>query len=100
MTLRHPDILPIHPGEMLREDVLPELPFGKAEFARRLGVSRQHVYSILGEKRPITPEFAARLGKLLGNGPGLWLRLQADHDAWRAEKYIDVSGIETLPQIP
>ncbi len=98
MTLRHPDITPVHPGELLREDVLPDLDFGKAEFARRLGVSRQHVYSILGEKRPVTPEFAARLGKLLGNGPGLWLRLQADYDAWRAEKFIDVSDIEPLRQ--
>ena len=68
MTLRHPDITPVHPGELLREDVLPDLDFGKAEFARRLGVSRQHVYSILGEKRPVTPEFAARLGRLLEIG--------------------------------
>jgi len=95
MTLRHPDITPVHPGEFLREDVLPELPFGKAEFARRLGVSRQHLYAIINEERPITTEFAAKLGKLIGNGPRIWLHLQADYDAWYA-KEIDVSDIPTL----
>lgn len=96
MSLRHPDLPPTHPGEMLREDILPELPFGKAEFARRLHVSRQHLYGLLREERPVTAEVAAKLGKLLGNGPGLWLRLQADFDAWHAERNIDVSYIETL----
>lgn len=93
---RHPSIEPTHPGELLREDVLPELGFGKAELARRLKMSRQHLYDLLNAKRPVTAETAAKLGKLLGNGPGLWLRLQANYDAWHAERSIDVSDIETI----
>lgn len=34
----------------------------------------------------VTPDMAVRLGKLCGNGPGLWLRLQANYDAWKASK--------------
>ncbi len=93
---RHPDIAPAHPGGLLREVVLPDLGIAKAEFARRLKVSRQHVYDLLNEKRAVTAETAAKLGKALGNGPGLWLRMQADYDAWRAERAFDVSDIETI----
>ena len=58
---------PMHPGEMLREDVLPALGKSKTEIARLLGVSRQTLYDILDEKQPVTPGMALRLGKLLGN---------------------------------
>jgi addiction module HigA family antidote len=47
---------------------------------RLLGVSRQTLYSVLSERTPVTPEMALRLGKLCGNGPELWLALQARHD--------------------
>ena len=70
----------IHPGEVLREDVLPALGLSVSETARRLGVSRQQVHRILACTHPITVEMALRLGKLIGNGPGLWLRLQQNYD--------------------
>ena len=74
----------MHPGELLREDVLPALGRTRAEIARLLGVSRQTLHSILTERAPVTPEMALRLGKLCGNGPELWLALQARFDlgAW------------------
>jgi plasmid maintenance system antidote protein VapI len=37
-----------------------------------------------------------RLGKLFGDGAGIWLRMQAAHDAWHAEREIDVSNVPTL----
>ena len=58
--------------------------------------SRQTLYEIINGARPITPSIAARLGKLFGDGPGIWLRMQAAHDAWVAEREIDVSDIPTL----
>ncbi|WP_133511169.1 HigA family addiction module antitoxin [Candidatus Thiosymbion oneisti] len=76
---------PIHPGEVLREDVLPELKLSVSEAARRLGVSRQQLHRILGCTHPITVEMALRIGKLAGNGPGLWLRMQQSHDLWHTE---------------
>jgi plasmid maintenance system antidote protein VapI len=44
----------------------------------------------------MSPEVAVRLGKLCGNGPGLWMRMQANHDTWLAERTVDVRGIPTL----
>ena len=77
---------PMHPGEMLREDVLPALGKSKTEIARLLGVSRQTLYDILDEKQPVTPGMALRFGKLLGNGPDLWINLQRAYDLVVAER--------------
>jgi addiction module HigA family antidote len=71
---------PMHPGELLREEILPAVDRPKAEIARLLGVSRQHLYDILDERKPVTPAMAVRLGKLFGNGPELWLDLQGAYD--------------------
>src|ERR1700759_3634639 len=58
---------PMHPGEMLREDVLPSLGKSKTEIASLLGISRQTLFDILRERQPVTPAMALRFGKLLGN---------------------------------
>jgi addiction module HigA family antidote len=77
---------PIHPGEIVREDVLPALGLSISEAARRLRVSRQQLHRILACTHPITIEMALRLGKLAGNGPGLWLRMQQNYDLWHSEQ--------------
>ena len=77
---------PIHPGEIMREDVLPALGLSVTEAARRLGVSRQQLHRVLACTHPITTETALRIGKLAGNGPGLWLRMQQAYDLWRVEQ--------------
>lgn len=96
MTARNPDRCPTHPGEVLREDILPAVTQSKTEIAGLLGISRQHLYDILNEKKPVTPTVAARLGKLFGNGASLWIMMQGAHDAWHAEREVDVSGIPTI----
>jgi addiction module HigA family antidote len=75
MMSRNPNRCPTHPGELLREDVLPEVKKSKAEISRLLGISRQHLHDILAERKPVSPEVAVRLGKLFGNGAGLWIRM-------------------------
>jgi len=87
---------PMHPGQLLREEILPALGRPKSEIARLLGVSRQTLYDILEERQPITPAMAVRLGKLCGNGPDLWLNLQRKFDLRRAQEEVDVSKIPTL----
>lgn len=92
--LRRP---PIHPGEVLREDVLPALGLSVSEAARRLGVSRQQLHRILACTHPITPEMALRLGRLAGNGPGLWLRMQQTYDLWHAEQRLHEELTRIVP---
>jgi addiction module HigA family antidote len=88
----------MHPGELLREDVMPALGRTRAEIARLLGVSRQTLHAILTERAPVTPEMAPRLGKLCGNGPDLWLALQARYDLERLSraKRAEIDAIPTL----
>jgi antitoxin HigA-1 len=97
-SLRHPNRVPSHPGELLRELVLPAIAKPKSEIARLLGISRQALYDILNEKAPITAEMAVKLGKLCGNGPNLWINLQRTYDLWHAQRRVDVSKIPTLQE--
>jgi addiction module HigA family antidote len=89
---------PMHPGELLREDVLPALGKPKSEIARLLGVSRQTLHDLLAERQPVTPAMALRLGKLCGNGPRLWLNLQQRCDLYTAERELAdvIAAIPTL----
>jgi len=77
---------PVHPGEILREDVLKNLGLSVSEAARRLGVSRQQLHRVLAGTHPITTEMALRIGKFAGNGPGIWLRMQQAYDLWYIEQ--------------
>ena len=97
-TLRHGSIAPSHPGELLREVVIPATGRSKTEIAKLLGISRQTLYDVLGEKQPVTPALAVRLGKLFGDGAGVWLRMQAAHDTWHAERALakEIKKIPTL----
>ncbi|MER9330733.1 MULTISPECIES: HigA family addiction module antitoxin [unclassified Mesorhizobium] len=86
---------PSHPGALL-EDIIPATGKTKVEIANLLGISRQQLYDIIREKKPVSPAVAARLGKLFGDGAAIWLRMQAAFDAWHAEREVDVSAIPTL----
>jgi addiction module HigA family antidote len=96
MPPRNPSRCPTHPGALLREDVIPATGRSKAEIARFLGISRQHLYDLLGEKKPVSPEVAVRLAKLFGGDPLAWARMQGAFDIWHAARNVDVSGIPTL----
>lgn len=93
---RNPNRCPTHPGELLREDVIPATKRTKTEIAAMLGISRQHLYDILGERKPVSPDVAVKLGKLFGNGAGVWVRMQAAYDTWHAERNVDTSDIPTI----
>jgi addiction module HigA family antidote len=89
---------PVHPGETLREDVVPALGKSKTEIAKLLGVSRQTLYDVLNEKQPITANLALRIGKLVGGGPDIWLRMQMRYDLEIAQKALakEIRRIPTL----
>ncbi|HYZ26206.1 MAG TPA: HigA family addiction module antitoxin [Geminicoccaceae bacterium] len=96
MTER-PARCPTHPGELLREILAEGLRLSVAEAARQLGVSRMTLHRVLRGEQAVTPEMALRLGKLCGNGPELWLRMQMARDLWRLERSMraDLARIPT-----
>ena len=79
-------IRPTHPGEMLREDFLPDYGLTTAGLAEVLGVSRQTINEVLREKRAISPVMALRLAQLFGNTPEFWLNAQRAYDLWQAKQ--------------
>lgn len=91
-------IRPIHPGDMLREDILPALGRPKTEIARLLGISRQTLYDIINEKQPVTAAMALRLGKLCGDGPKIWLNLQKRFDLQMAERELG-DALDAIPRL-
>jgi len=89
---------PIHPGEILREEFLPEYGLSVTALAEAAGVSRQSINELLRERRALSPEMALRLGKLFGNSPEFWLNLQRNVDLWEAARSLkrDIAHIQPL----
>jgi addiction module HigA family antidote len=79
-------ISPTHPGEMLREDFLPDYGLTASTLASALGVSRQTIHELLREERSITPLMALRLSRLFGNSAAFWLNAQQAWDLWQSER--------------
>jgi addiction module HigA family antidote len=95
--LRDPRRRPTHPGAILREDVLPALDMTQTALAQRLCVSRLSVSELLHEKRAMTPEMAARVGKLLNTTPESWLRMQEAVDLWDVQQNPEkLAGIKPI----
>jgi antitoxin HigA-1 len=97
-TLRDPKRRPTHPGEMLREDILPALGLTQMELAKRLGVSRLTVSELLHEKRAVSPDMAMRLSRLLDTTAESWLNMQQAVDLWelqhtRMRRYVHIRPV-------
>jgi addiction module HigA family antidote len=75
---------PVHPGEILREDVLPEAGLSVTAAARALGVSRQMVHEILAGRRPLSAVMCLKVARLFGSTPQFWMRLQAEYELKKA----------------
>ncbi len=75
---------PPHPGEVLREDILPHYALSRRDFARHLKISTRVLGELLRERRPVSLELAIKLGAAFGQGAHFWLGLQAQHDLWHA----------------
>jgi addiction module HigA family antidote len=89
---------PTHPGEMLREDFLPDYGLTVSRLASAIGVSRQSVNELLRGRRSMSPDMALRVAKLFGNSPEFWLNAQRAVDLWDAAQAIkdNVADIKTL----
>lgn len=90
---------PPHPGEFLREDYLPECGLSVAQFAARLGVSKQTANELVRERRAVSPDMALRLGRLFGTSAQYWLNLQRNVDLWDSLE-LNREAIEQIEPLP
>jgi len=81
-------IRPTHPGEMLKEDFLPDYGLSVSSMAEAIGVSRQTINELLRKRRAVSPEMALRLARLFGNTPEFWLNAQRAVDLFDAAQAI------------
>lgn len=88
---------PTHPGEMLREDFLPDFGLTVAALADALGVSRQTVNELIRGRRALSPEMALRLAQLFGNSAEFWLNVQRAVDLWDASQSLGESLCRIKP---
>lgn len=93
---------PPHPGETLREDILPALGLTVKEAAEQLGVARPSLSRVLNGHAAISPEMALRLEQWLGVENGgradLWLTEQAAYDLWQARETFKVKVMSVKPK--
>jgi antitoxin HigA-1 len=77
---------PVHPGEIIKQDILPSVGLSVTAAAKALGVSRQMLHDILAERKPLSAVMCLKVSRLFGGTPELWMRLQAAYDLKRAER--------------
>src|ERR1700681_2879304 len=77
---------PIHPGEILKEDILPSAGLSVTAAAKALGVSRQMLHDILAERKPLSAVMCLKVSRLFGSTPEFWMRLQGAYDLKKAEQ--------------
>jgi addiction module HigA family antidote len=87
---------PPHPGEVLKQDVLPELNMTVGQLAEHLGVTRATLSDLLNERKDVSQTMAIRLGKAFRNGTRFWLALQMQHDLWKLEQE-EVYKVDVAP---
>lgn len=82
---------PTHPGELIREDLLPEIGLSQAQLARLMGVSRKTISDLVNERRRVTPDISFRLARVFNSTPEMWLTMQQAVDIWEARV---IHGVE------
>jgi len=96
----------VHPGEIIREDILPEVGLSVTAAARALGVSRQMVHDILAGRKPLSAVMCLKVSRLFGSTPEFWMRLQAENDLKKAaqnkkvmERIARIVPVKTLEDV-
>lgn len=95
---------PTHPGELIREDLLPETGLSQTQLAQLMGVSRRTVSEIVNERRRLTSDMAFRLARVFNSTPEMWLNLQQALDLWEAQtvhghEYNKIQPVQEAPSL-
>ena len=70
---------PVHPGEVLKDELL-EMEMSARAFAAALDVPTNRITGILNGKRAVSADSALRLSRFFGSGPEIWMNLQTAYD--------------------
>jgi antitoxin HigA-1 len=76
----------VHPGEIIKEDILPAVGLSVTGAAKALGVSRQMLHDILAGRKPLSTVMCLKVARLFGSSPEVWMRLQAAYDLKKVEQ--------------
>lgn len=89
---------PVHPGEVLREDVFPETGLTKTAFAEKLGITRLALHNVFEGKSAVSTVLALKLARLLGTSPQVWLNLQQTYDlaVVGSERRAEIERVQAL----
>ena len=92
MTMKNPP----HPGRIVRQECIEPLGLTVTEAAKRLGIKRQTLNSLVNGKAGISPEMSIRLSKAFGSSPEVWLGLQMEYDLAEANKNADRIKVQRI----
>lgn len=91
---------PVHPGAVLREDILKEMKVSVTRAARELNVSRKQLSEVVNEVAAISAEMAVRLEKGFGVSAEFWLDMQKKYDIWRVRSSGRVQNVHRITSSP
>jgi len=91
---------PVHPGAVLREDILKEMKLSITKTAENLQVSRKQLSEVVNEGAAVSPEMAVRLEDAFGVSAEFWLDMQKAYDIWKVKHSGRVYGIRRITDEP
>lgn len=96
--VKKPMHAPVHPGLILKSQVMEALGLSVTEAAQKLAIDRTTLSRLMNGRAAVSVDMALRLAKALGTSPDLWLRLQQSYDLWQARqsRTLDLSRIKPL----
>ena len=77
---------PVHPGEIIKKDILPSVGLSVTATAKALGVSRQMLHDILAGRKPLSAVMCLKVARMFGSTPEFWMQLQAAYDLKKAKQ--------------
>jgi addiction module HigA family antidote len=91
---------PVHPGAVLREDILKKMKLSVTKAAENLQVSRKQLSEVVNEVSAVSPEMAVRLEDAFGVNAEFWLYMQKAYDIWKVKHSGRVHGIRRIAPEP
>jgi antitoxin HigA-1 len=96
ITIMESQMPPVHPGAVLREDVLREMKLSITKAAENLKVSRKQLSEVVNETAAVSAEMAVRLEDAFGVNAEFWLEMQKAYDIWKVKQSGRVNGIRRI----